>query len=229
MPVLRGEQGRICSPAKDLFHANCTFNMSRSGSAPLYQPFEKLTLGPSDMASPGPIATPTAIPIIKSRIHSDGELPVSIIKETRIPRELQKIFLESSRGGSVKQAPPGVTFTRNWSDKTKPSERKKRNWNFFGSREKKHIVFDRNVPVPSQRVGEGENNAAGCGETRWASACTKEKSNSAPRVPSRRSRGELSPRASPRGKIYAAHRPLTLISISRLTIGLPSENPPNGH
>jgi hypothetical protein len=153
------------------------------------------------MASPGPIATPTPIPIIKSRIPSDGNMPVSIIKETRIPRELQNIFLESSRGGSVKQAPPGVTFIRNWLDKTKPSERKKKNWLFFGSREK-HIVFDRSVPVPSVIVGEGgaEKNPAGCGETRWASACSNEKCNSAPRVPSRRSQGEQSHHASPRGK-----------------------------
>jgi hypothetical protein len=170
------------------------------------------------MASPGPIATPTPIPIIKSRIASECKLsPVSIIKETRIPRELQKIFLKSSRGGSVNQAPPSVTFTRNWLDKTKPSESRKRNRLFFGSREK-HIVFDSNLPAPSKRVGEGEKN-----DTRWASACTHEKCNSAPRVPSRRSRGEWSPHASPRGKRNAAPRPLTLISISRLSIGLSSE------
>jgi hypothetical protein len=172
------------------------------------------------MASPVPIATPTPTPIIKSRIPLDGKLPaVSIIKETRVPRELQKIFLESSRGSSVKQAPPGVTFTRNWLDKTKISERKKQNRLLFVSREK-HIVFDRNLPVPSHRVGEGEKNAGGCGDTRWASACTQGKCNAPPRAPSRRSQGEWSPHASPRGKIYAAPRPLNLNSISRLSLGL---------
>jgi hypothetical protein len=193
---------------------------------PLSQPAssDKLKLCPSAMASPVPIATSTPIPIIKSRIPLDGKLPaVSIIKETRVPRELQKMFLESSRGSSVKQAPPGVTFTRNWLDKIKISERKKQNRLLFGSREK-HTVFDRHSPAPSYRAGEEEKNAIGCGDTRWASACTQEKCNLAPRVPFRRSQGKWSPHASPRGKLYAAPRPLTLIIISRLSIGLSSED-----
>jgi hypothetical protein len=175
------------------------------------------------MASHVPIASPTSIPIIKSSIPSDAKLPAPIIKETRVPRELQRVFIESSRGASVKRAPPGVSFIRKWFDKTNAQENKKKNGLFFGSREK-HFVFDRNLP-PAHRGGEGEKDAAGWGDTRWASACTQEKMNSAPRVPSRR-QGECSPNASPRGKLYAAPRPLALMS--RLSLGASSEEP-HGH
>jgi hypothetical protein len=138
-------------------------------------------------ASPVPIASPNYIPVIESRIPSHGKLPAPIIKETRVPRELQKVFIESSsRGGSVNCAPPVVNFTRKWFRKTKtPEKKKKKNRLFFGSREK-HFVFEKNLP-PSHRGGEGEKDASGCGDTRWASACTLEKSNTAPRAPSRRS------------------------------------------
>jgi hypothetical protein len=183
------------------------------------------------MASHVPIASTTYIPIIKSSIPSDAKLPAPIIKETRVPRELQKVFIESNRGGFVKRAPPGVNFTRKWFDKTKTPEWKKKNRLLFGSREK-HFVFDKNLP-PSHRGGEGEKDAAGCGDTRWASACTQEKVNTAPRAPARRSQEECSPHAPPQGKLYAAPRPLTLLmSVSRLSIsatsseGSPIARPP---
>jgi hypothetical protein len=176
------------------------------------------------MASPVPIATTTPMPIIKLRIPPDSKFLTPIIKVPRVPRELQNVFIESNRGGSVEQAPPGVNFTRKWIDKTKTSERNKKNRLLFGGKEK-HFVFDRNLP-PSHRGGEGEKDAAGGGDTRWASACTQEKCNSAPRAPIRRSQGECSPRASPRGKMDAAPRLIARISICSLSLGASSEDSP---
>jgi hypothetical protein len=149
--------------------------------------------------------------------------PTPIIKGTRVPRELQNVLIESNRGGSLKQAPSSVNFTRKWFDKTKTSDKKKPRRRLLFGRETR-FIFDKNLP-PSHRGGEGEKDAGG-GDTRWASACTQEKCNSAPRAPSRRSQGESSPHASRRGKLDADPRLLAWMNSSSTSLDTSTEYSP---
>jgi hypothetical protein len=120
-----------------------------------------------------------------SETHFDDITATPIIKETRVPRELHNVLIESNRGLSVKQAPSVVNLSHKWFDKTKTSDTKKkkqpRRQLLFGRAT--HFIFDKNLPSSHRGGGEGENDAGG--DARWASSCTKEKSNSAPRLPSR--------------------------------------------